>query len=303
MRTVVSSSEIGHLWAHQTQYHAKAGNIFFNGPTIFSYGHHFPMARIVESGKGKHKGEKAVLFTTRTYSVSTAKHLSYTHRAIPAGMAVFNVPLEDRATQDTELFKTYADRLEAALLDAARPRVKQAPRLAQAQSIAEEGNRFAEFFGLRKRLNLPADFSQAVEAARIKQGRENAKRAKAREAAELVALEQAKERARKFQEEQLPEWLNGARTSLPFHDFAYLRRGGEEVETSHGARFPIEHAKRAYRLLAKLVAKREEYRANGHTIRVGHYGIDSLSADGMVRAGCHKLLWAEIERFAKLMKW
>ena len=47
----------------------SGGRFYFVGDTIYSYGSHFPIARHVA-----HKGKAAVLFTTRSYSVTTAGH-------------------------------------------------------------------------------------------------------------------------------------------------------------------------------------------------------------------------------------
>ena len=59
-----------HVWAQQnaaTYYgRAKDGRISFEGPTIFSYGHHFPMAHFARPD--------VVLVTTERYSVSTSAH-------------------------------------------------------------------------------------------------------------------------------------------------------------------------------------------------------------------------------------
>ena len=51
----------------------KANNMFFENDVIYSYGHHFPIARIYRiTGIAK--------FTTRKYSVTTAKHKSIARR-------------------------------------------------------------------------------------------------------------------------------------------------------------------------------------------------------------------------------
>src|SRR6266403_280024 len=47
MRHVLTNSEIPHLWAHQTQEHARNGgngSFYFRGATIYSWGSHFPIA-------------------------------------------------------------------------------------------------------------------------------------------------------------------------------------------------------------------------------------------------------------------
>lgn len=65
--------ELPHIWANQQQDEARAGSFYFKGATIFSYGSHFPIATI-EGGN--------VLFTMRSYSNTTAKHISKARQAI-----------------------------------------------------------------------------------------------------------------------------------------------------------------------------------------------------------------------------
>lgn len=78
MRTVLrNTDEAAHVWAAQTQEHGKAGNVFFSGPTIYSYGGHFPIAKIYKT----EAGDRIALFTSARYSVSTSKHQSAARRA------------------------------------------------------------------------------------------------------------------------------------------------------------------------------------------------------------------------------
>ena len=71
---VFDTGEIPHLWAHRTQDEARnrQGNLYFTGDTIYSYGSHFPIARHAAN----EAGERGVLLTTATYSVTTSSHCS-----------------------------------------------------------------------------------------------------------------------------------------------------------------------------------------------------------------------------------
>ncbi len=73
-RHIFPSCEIPHLWMHQVQEEARNsnGSLYFSGPTIYSYGSHFPIARHVENKRGT----KEILFTTASYSVTTSSHCS-----------------------------------------------------------------------------------------------------------------------------------------------------------------------------------------------------------------------------------
>ncbi len=89
-KCVFDTGEIPHLWVHRTQDEAgnRQGNLYFTGNTIYSYGPHFPIARHVTN----EAGERAVLLTTATYSVTTSSHCSAVRSAIPSGIRVFRVP-------------------------------------------------------------------------------------------------------------------------------------------------------------------------------------------------------------------
>ena len=74
MRTSLrNTDEAAHVWAAQTQQHGKSGNVFFEGPTLYSYGTHFPIAKVYTL---QDTGERIALFNSRTYSNSTSRHQS-----------------------------------------------------------------------------------------------------------------------------------------------------------------------------------------------------------------------------------
>ena len=89
MRHVYSNHEIPHLWAHQSQDEARnsSSSFYFSGPTIYSYGSHFPIARHVTNNQG----ERAILFTIARRSVTTSGHCAAVARAIPSNISVFHV--------------------------------------------------------------------------------------------------------------------------------------------------------------------------------------------------------------------
>jgi hypothetical protein len=93
-------------------------------------------------------------------------------------------------------------------------------------------------------------------------------------------------------------WIDGE--SINVRDFGHyipetlLRVKGDEVETSRGAIFPVAHARRGLALVKATMARGEEWKANGHTCKLGYYQIDRISADGTVYAGCHVVPFASI---------
>lgn len=84
---MASHYNVAHHWAHKTGPYMRGYNMFHEDGVIYSYGRHFPIARHVTVS-----GEDAVLFTTDSSSVSTAKHMSIVRSAIPHAVTVLNCP-------------------------------------------------------------------------------------------------------------------------------------------------------------------------------------------------------------------
>lgn len=90
MRHVFSSAwDVAHLWAHQLQDDARCSTtaMYFDGDTIYSYGSHFPIAKVIKN----QRGEQAYLINSDTYSPSTSKHQNVVAGAIPSDSNQFSV--------------------------------------------------------------------------------------------------------------------------------------------------------------------------------------------------------------------
>jgi hypothetical protein len=89
--------EVASAWRCQTGKTKRGFNVFYEGDTIYSYGYHFPIAKLVQSPR--HNG--VILFTTDTYSVSTAKHKTIVWReCYQSSREVFDVPNVNASTND-----------------------------------------------------------------------------------------------------------------------------------------------------------------------------------------------------------
>ncbi len=68
---------VAHLWANQSQSDARngTGSVYFDGPTIYSYGNHFPIATIFPK-------KSVVIFNGSRYSPTTRQHQSDARQAI-----------------------------------------------------------------------------------------------------------------------------------------------------------------------------------------------------------------------------
>jgi len=75
MKTVFNNDMVAHVWAAQSQSEGRSsnGNFYFRDSVIYSYGSHFPIAKM-------HNG--IVLFNADSYSPSTQRHQSYARHAV-----------------------------------------------------------------------------------------------------------------------------------------------------------------------------------------------------------------------------
>jgi hypothetical protein len=73
---------------------------------------------------------------------------------------------------------------------------------------------------------------------------------------------------------------------------------GGRLGTSWGAEVPLVEAVKAFRFLKLCRDNGKAWRANGHILEVGHFRVDSVSAEGNFVAGCHRINWGEVAALA-----
>ena len=83
----MNNSMVAHLWANEKQESANGSNFFFEGESIYSYGYHFEVGRIVRNKRG----ERVYLINDEFYSSSTSTHQGLVRSAIPTGSKAFSV--------------------------------------------------------------------------------------------------------------------------------------------------------------------------------------------------------------------
>lgn len=334
MKTVYANHEIPHLWAHAAQTAGRirnaGGNLFAEGDTIYSYGYHFPIARRVEMPAG---GGVVFLFTTHYYSVTTAKHVSAAHGAVwnlgrvididPHGIDGANLwdILSTRKGSAKPVARWYQDRVDAAARAAAKPRIRAATRLrhlAAIESILDEWREVRTLFRLRLgegAVSAPG----TVEEIRAKYAADFAREEAEREA--RLAVEAEREARRRAVDdaaesraivEILPAWRAGGpasigegagRSSIRAIRYPVLRIVGDDVETSYGARVPVDSARKALRALPRLIDRMaDKGAAFDDAASVGAFrGIKATRP--ALRIGCHSIPWAEVGAFCAFVGW
>lgn len=198
MKKVFSShAELAHVWAGQKQENGRSssGNMFFEGPSIYSYGRHFEIARWYGKGPGA-----VVLFNSASYSNSTCKHQNHTARAINHAR-VFRVP---SMTDHGANVCAYLAKVEEARAAALRA-VKYGPmHKAAAERAAKEAAQYVDAF----KKHVPAKLRDEVKRTLklVQQGKLFTAAEMARIAASDERRRDADEKARVRREEQRVNW-------------------------------------------------------------------------------------------------
>lgn len=139
---MANHNTVAHHWANQTGRACKGLNMYYEGRTLYSYGSHFPIARITQDAHG----ETVVLFTGRSYSISTAKHKSIAARAcshLPTFTVEHVLAADHHANREGMIFAA-----QEAVKRAKRARVRGAEHLRSAQWWLDEANDYARRFAM-----------------------------------------------------------------------------------------------------------------------------------------------------------
>jgi len=279
----MNNRELTHCWANEKKESGKSGNIFFRDKVIYSYGTHFPIAKNLPGN--------IVLFTEKRYSNTTAKHISYVHRAIPADKKIITVwNVFDDGMEKENL--TY---MEGCIIDtlkkAYRARSGKPSYLTSAQNML---NNMQAYLDLRKNAlhndtrhfrnfikNILAGLSSGEIQATI--SKQIAAERKAEKARQITLL---REKAKTIE-----QWKNGESVYLPLLEYALLRIKNDQIETSQGAKVTIQEGK----ILWSRIKNNKPI--IGHVIS----GYTVLSFNGELKIGCHKIARAEIDSIGVIL--
>ena len=293
-KIVVSPETVAHLWANQVQQEAKNSNrsFYFYGPSIYSYGSHFEIARHVTNKKG----EKAVLFTTRSYSVITAKHISIVSSACSHLNKIY-IPAKNFDTYKGEdNFYCWISQLDGQFKLLAKARKKEV-YIAAIQRIINQVEVYCNFTGLKP----PAELKKLMKASNSEEFNSYlASKSK------LIA---AREKAKKVKEakklaQDLIDWrkFEIQRLYTNYSGFDYLRYNSEKkrIETSQGVEVPVQIAKEFYIYVLSII--------NGAGActdcnkQLLHYNVTSIDKN-QIKIGCHTIKIDECNLIAKQLKW
>jgi hypothetical protein len=289
MKKVFSNhDEVAHIWAQQSQEEGRAARIFFEGPTIYSYGRHFPVARFVDN--------RTVLFTTRDYSVSTGKHKSIISRAIPGFVEIFYVHDVDKEDHSSNVGHWIDNLFYQSEILRKGIKAKREERMAGIESGLKRLRTFMGRFEAKvpKESRLRWEFLSSAGYT----SKEEYKKFLDRQAEIYAKIEEERKEAERRADaerlEKILEWKSGSDIQPPHTAEIHLRAKDDEIQTSWGARIPLKVAKKFWGLL-----KAEK---NVGDFNFGHYQAHTF--DGKVlHVGCHKIALTEMERLAAGLGW
>lgn len=296
MKTVFSNhAQCAHVWAAQTQSEGRSGPLWFDGPTIYSYGRHYAVATFMRPD--------VVLFnSTGSTPTTQGKHKVAVRRALIGHAArVFDVPGVAFGRRPAEIIPFLVSSHTDALECAARSRKYTERNLERAETFADDAREFARLFDLPA--PALAEFDRDAIRARIA---EQAK-ANAAERAErkLQAQRDADEKRAEY-DAALKDWRLG-KPNLPYWADAptalRVSTDGALIETSRRASVPVRDARNLWGLIASCHAQQCAKQFGGPLFEFGGFALREIRADGTAIVGCHELQYSETHALAIALGW
>lgn len=288
MRKVFSShNEVAHIWASQSQYEGRAGNIFFEDGVIYSYGYHFPVARFApEYGN-------IVLFTSRGYSSSTGKHKSLIRAAIPSTYQVIYCD-DPKKSIDHNL-----DKWRAAVEWMRRDFAAKTHKISRGNLAVEifKTCESAEIYCMALKIAAPEWTNESDQEMAAREYVYEL--AKAREAKKAAARAEYEKKAGLEAADRMALWIAGDHVYTGGFQYlpTALRIKAESIQTSRGANIPVSDAIKLWPLLVRAKNSGKTLEAGLHSINLGAYRFNSFDGNTLI-VGCHQIGWDQLEKMA-----
>lgn len=297
-----SAEQTIHVWAQQLQEEGRCSNVFFeNTKVLYSYGYHFPLAVFLD--------DNTVLINGSSYSVTTSKQQNYVRGAVrhkdiisaPTNIIKLVIDSADKKYIKRECAEYVNQVVSEKLKLAAKRRKKPVAQYDVNEAVTVYRNieklfEILKIKSLKNVVRVNIDELEADATSRI----ENVK----------VLLSKEKEADKRKTQKVIKIFKSGGvitsenQMLLRRLDTVYMRPVGEhEIHTTHGARFLIKEARKAFNLIGVVKESGEDQNFNLNKPMLGHFRIDTISSEGDVTAGCHYIKYDEIERNAKLLGW
>lgn len=269
MRTIFTNSQCVHVWAQQNQDTGKNSNssIFFTGDTIYSWGNHYPMARI-EDG--------VVFINSDNYSPSTCRHKSLVYESV-RHLTVFTVPDVTLATESN--YDWMCEQITSIMKKASKARARKGAYLRSAGWLIEDAQKYHELFLSCDEFNYP---EIDLDSWKVEQEKK---------------VDKAKSKFLEDFKINRVKWISKAHQSMRKASLVpiVLRlHDATNIITSRGAIFPLRDFLLAYKVIKRLGVNGDVFDPKKHSFKLGSFKIDNVDLEGNITAGCHIVGWDEI---------
>ena len=272
MKTVFSSSQdCVHAFAQRQQPQGRAGNVFFYGDKIYSYGYHYLLAEFID--------DKTILINNSGYSSTTSKHISY----VTSGTRQYKQFFTTRC--EIGLVYSQVLSLQDKLANARKPE----NYINGILSLWDSLNEYVKYI---KSKNIPKDTRYKAIKAIVKHLNVDSVQYQQKLADAKKKDEAAKKRKEAKQiKEALTKWYNYEVNSFRIGDTDYLRlsQDGSTVETSQYVKVSTDEARTLYKAICNGVD------IKGH--RISNYIVNSIN--GRLKIGCHNIDMDSVHKVGK----
>jgi hypothetical protein len=274
----MNNLELIHHWAHQTKSAEECGNVSYAGRDLFSYA--ACIGRLLPNG--------AVAVSNHRYSNTTSKHQTLARGAtsyMPCFLVAYPASVSDSLVEARLEIDSLTER-------AAKAKSKASQYLGKALEIANHLNGFAAACGSSERVV----FDPRVDLAALRQQiqereKEQARKLEGRRQAKLI--EKASE---------IAAWKAGEAVYVS-RDVMVLRIKDGNVQTSQGASFPVDHARKVWVLIQRAVRTGKMFVPDPEkSVPLGVYKLTKILGDGTLIAGCHTVPYSESKGIAEKLK-
>jgi hypothetical protein len=283
MKTKYSSNrELIHVWAHDSspEIMKQANSVTCHNDILYSY----------RTAIGQIVNNDTVIYNTASYSNTTSKHQGLMRSAtshypnqihLDIHQYDMNHLIFGQSSFNQLVLNPNMRKASEYLLKASRSKKYKDFYNNQAFSIFDNLRRYAILFNLEYSLPKIDDLLEST----IKADKEAKAIEKIRKAERII--EQA---------EALQNWRLGLDVRNHF-EITALRIKEDVIETTKGAKIPLEHAVKFWSLINSWHQKGITYVKDHHSIHLGNYAVTRFEND-ILTVGCHQIPYSEIQNIA-----
>lgn len=272
-RSFSNHSQVVHLWANQSQNDARCKNVYFTGKSIWSYGSHYELGRMVTIN-----GVNVALVNDTGYSVTTSKHISSAWQGVSHLPRIrvghdFNYELGLLKTQD-KLIRDLMSNLSARSFYSTL-----GPKSWGLEGIKDFNRTCLAIGKVDLVIDIPKDFLGLINSHIKKCIRKTKKQRLEKD----VIREQNRLESIAKGKHEIVAWSAGqgiATTAVKNLEPQIIRIKDDRVETSRGAEVPLKHAV----MLLERILKGQANQGD----KIGSFVLDKVLKHTVV-IGCHTI--------------